>query len=334
MHTLSFFESHPDAAHRMSSRNHLRSAFSYISSISDAVPFFDPASPHLEGVRHGSIRGREFFGYHQHTFQFFEARQVLVQFFDDAFIQRLHLGVRDQCLLAKQTSTWFARAQSSRTGKCGEISTAGNLRRSPSTTAVPISGFSFSEFSIGCGAMNFPPEVLIRSFLRSVMERYPSLSRCPMSPVLNQPSTNAFARLLGTIPITLEDRGPAHQHLAVVGDAHFDVRQRLADCAQFVRRGRIHRDHRRSLGQPVAFVDGNANIGIPLGQFAAQRRASGNELLRLAAHPGAHLRKDQAVRDFPGERLRPGSGQNLGAVSAPHRKRPAIDGVASESPQS
>ncbi len=47
---------------------------------------------------HGSIRGREFLWHHQHTLQFLEARQVLVDVFDEAFIQRLYLGVRNQCL--------------------------------------------------------------------------------------------------------------------------------------------------------------------------------------------------------------------------------------------
>ena len=42
--------------------------------------------------------------------------------------------------------------------------------------------------SIVCGAMYLPPEVLIRSFLRSVMTRKPSASRRPMSPVENQPA--------------------------------------------------------------------------------------------------------------------------------------------------
>ena len=39
-----------------------------------------------------------------------------------------------------------------------------------------------------CGAMLFPPAVTMRSFLRSVMDRKPSASIVPMSPVANQPS--------------------------------------------------------------------------------------------------------------------------------------------------
>src|SRR2546422_3456055 len=47
----------------------------------------------------------------------------------------------------------------------------GNLRLSPSTTALATNLLSFTRFSIGCGATYLPPAVLIRSFLRSVIFR-------------------------------------------------------------------------------------------------------------------------------------------------------------------
>ena len=47
---------------------------------------------------------------------------------------------------------------------------------------------AFSLFSMGCGAIIFPPLVFSISFLRSVMERKPSASIIPMSPVRSQPS--------------------------------------------------------------------------------------------------------------------------------------------------
>src|ERR1035441_5259015 len=62
------------------------------------IPLLNPASPHLQRVRQRAIFSRKFFCYYQHTFQLFEARHVLVHFFDDAFVQRLHLDVRDECL--------------------------------------------------------------------------------------------------------------------------------------------------------------------------------------------------------------------------------------------
>jgi hypothetical protein len=53
----------------------------------------------------------------------------------------------------------------------GTIRATTNLRRSPTTIALVMYGLVFSEFSMGCGAMNFPADVLIKSFLRSVMKR-------------------------------------------------------------------------------------------------------------------------------------------------------------------
>ena len=55
--------------------------------------------------------------------------------------------------------------------KLGMMSTAGNCVCRRAGPPRRRSRLTFSEFSIGCGAMNLPPEVLIRSFLRSVMER-------------------------------------------------------------------------------------------------------------------------------------------------------------------
>src|SRR5467141_2544390 len=66
----------------------------------------------------------------------------------------------------------------------------GNFRLSPSTTALAMNLLSLIRFSIGCGATNLPPAVLIRSFLRSVILRYPSASSSPISPVWNQPSAS------------------------------------------------------------------------------------------------------------------------------------------------
>ena len=39
-----------------------------------------------------------------------------------------------------------------------------------------------------CGAILIPPAVTMRSFFRSVMDRKPSESIVPMSPVANHPS--------------------------------------------------------------------------------------------------------------------------------------------------
>src|ERR1700735_126858 len=65
--------------------------------------------------------------------------------------------------------------------------------------------------------------------------------------------------------------------------------------------------------------------GAPLRQFAAERRASGNKLLRPTSHPSTHFRKNEPIGDLPGDRRRTGTRQCLAAVSAPYRECPAID---------
>jgi hypothetical protein len=47
-----------------------------------------------------------------------------------------------------------------------------------------------------CGETFLPPEVMIRSFLRSVMKRSPPSMR-PTSPVWNQPSGSIASRVAG-----------------------------------------------------------------------------------------------------------------------------------------
>ena len=279
-------------------------------------------------MRHGSIRRREFFWYHEHTFQLFEARKILVQVFDDAFIQGLHLGVRDEFFSRVKVNLVgprpiFQGREVRRDQHGGKLPPVTEYHGGPNQRVQLqriLNRLRRDELAAGSLDQIF---LAIRDGKVSVAVEVPDVAR--LEPAVHK----RVVGFLRTIPIALEYRRPAHQNFAVVGNPHFDVRQRLADRPQFVRGGRVHRDHRRSFGQSVPFVDGNADIGIPLGQFAAQRRASGNELLRLSTHPGAHFGKNEPVRDFhfPGERCRSRSGQSLGAVSAPHRKRPAIDCV-------
>ncbi len=80
------------------------------------------------------------------------------------------------------------RAHASSASKFGTTRAAAKLRLLPIITTSVKNLFVFSRFSIGWGAMFFPPEVTMMSFLRSVMTRKPSLSTKPMSPVWNQPS--------------------------------------------------------------------------------------------------------------------------------------------------
>ncbi len=75
-------------------------------------------------------------------------------------------------------------------GNAGTTSREQYRRRSPTSTACSTSGWVLRRFSIGWGATFLPPAVTMMSFLRSVMERKPSASISPMSPVANHPSSS------------------------------------------------------------------------------------------------------------------------------------------------
>ena len=64
-----------------------------------------------------------------------------------------------------------------------------NGRLSPSTNAWETNSQRWMTSSIGPGETFLPPAVMIRSFLRPVMYRNPSLSMRPRSPVAYQPSS-------------------------------------------------------------------------------------------------------------------------------------------------
>ena len=74
------------------------------------------------------------------------------------------------------------------------ISAAMNGFWSPTTTTWPTIGFARIGSSSTAGATFLPPAVTMISFFRPVIFKNPSASNEPMSPVLNQPSSNASCR--------------------------------------------------------------------------------------------------------------------------------------------
>src|SRR6185369_10117978 len=94
----------------------------------------------------------------------------------------------EQSSLRLETDMPFNLQYDSSCSQTGTINAAGNLRSDPISTTWLTNRDPLIACSIGCGAMYLPPEVLNNSFLRSVMQRNPSLSSAPISPVLNQPS--------------------------------------------------------------------------------------------------------------------------------------------------
>ena len=75
--------------------------------------------------------------------------------------------------------------------------------------------------------MYLPPEVLNRSFLRSVIRRKPSASSSPMSPVCSQPSSvERLGGRLGQVVVAVHHAGALDQDLAVLGDLDLGAGER------------------------------------------------------------------------------------------------------------
>ena len=102
------------------------------------------------------------------------------------------------------------------------------------------------------------------------------------------------------IPVAFENRGTAHQDFAIFGNADFQIRHHLADGADAMIHGRVERDDGRGFGEAIAFVNADAGGGVPFGEFAAQRSASGDEGFDLAAHAFANFGEHELVGEFPG----------------------------------
>ena len=75
------------------------------------------------------------------------------------------------------------------------IIAATNGRWSPKATASRMNGLNFSLFSMNCGAKAEPSASLPTSLARSMMTRWPCLSKKPASPVFSQPSGVIVSRV-------------------------------------------------------------------------------------------------------------------------------------------
>ncbi len=189
---------------------------------------------------------------------------------------------------------------------------------------------SFSEFSIGCGAMNFPPDVFSKSFLRSVTNRNPSSSSLPISPVLNHPSENASRCPRVDSSIRQKTEGPRTR-----------ISESSAICTSTFESGRptvpilcatgvFKRNDRRRFRQAITFVDANPDVRVPFRQLNAEGSSTRNEQLGIATHSGAHLRIHQSICQLPTQRRRDPARQYLGSMFFSHRKRPVDKWLASE----
>ena len=143
----------------------------------------------------------------------------------------------------------------------------------PTTAESRTPGNAFSTRSTSSGKTFSPSGVTIISFLRPRMYSWPSSPISPMSPVWNQPSSNARAVSSSRVEVALRHVLAAHEDLAVGRDLHLDAGDRLADRSLLASpNGWFRRDDRRGLGQAVALDDDEAELAPRT--LRARRRAA------------------------------------------------------------
>ena len=146
---------------------------------------------------------------------------------------------------------------------------------------------------------------------------------------MEPPLADALGRGLRVFVVPHHDVGPARQHLAVVGDAQLDLRQRRPHGADARRPEGVDGQHRRGLGQAVALQHRQPHRVEELRHLAAQGRAAGADETQAPAGAGPDLREHEPVGDrrldagqqagFPARQ--PGAGRGVAHAGGPREQR-------------
>ncbi len=121
-------------------------------------------------------------------------------------------------------------------------------------------------------------------------------------------------------PVAVHDQLAAHQDFPVLGDAHRDVGQRLADRVDADRIRRVGADHRTRLGLAVALHEGQPERQVEAPDLRLQPRAAAHH----RAQPAAEARHDAAADQRVEHRVEQPVGQGRLPVEP---AQPGRDGV-------
>src|SRR5258708_7524340 len=127
-----------------------------------------------------------------------------------------------------------------------------------------------------------------------------------------------FAGSFGILVIALHDARALDQDFAIIGGSDVHVGNRLARTAHAVL-GIIAGDDRRSFGQTVTLIDGDADGPEKFGELFGKRRAAGRDDTQVSAGAPADFLVNQCVGELP---LRFQGGTGAGSRGTPGSRPP------------
>src|SRR5271157_3602402 len=286
-----------------------------------AIALFQVAAAQLHAGGECSVGNAELSMNHQHPFQLLVLRQVAIHFLNDALLQRLHVERFHQLFVGGEFHVMVLRPLF-QLRKIGHDEHGGELALVAQQSCFADQHVGLQRILDGLRGDELSARGLDEVLLavgdgeESVLIDGANVAR--LEPAVFKGAGSFFRH----IPVAGENGRAPHQNFTIGGDFDFNIGQRPADRSQAVIDGIVQGDHGRGFREAIAFVDANADVGVPGGNLTAQRRASGDEQACAAAECFTDFGKHQGVGQPPRERSWRLSTQNRFAVGSSDGERP------------
>src|SRR5207344_3644283 len=124
------------------------------------------------------------------------------------------------------------------------------------------------------------------------------------------------------VPVADEPVMPGDEDLPVLGDPHGHPGQGLADGADLVAGGPVHRGGGGGLREPVSLDDGDPRTAEEMAEPFPEGGAAGHRVAHPAAERGAELAVDQPVEEVMLKPQREARSLTPGSVAGAERAAP------------
>src|SRR6201981_2397381 len=217
------------------------------------VPFSDGAPAPLHAVGEHAILRSEFIRKENGSFKLFKTGKILIDFFDDAVIEGLHVGMLDQLRAGGEGDLLIARPvfeqreiwSDEHSRELALIAHNDGFRDQGIVLQRVLNRLGRDKFA--AGGLD---EVLLTVGYREEAIGIEVADVSSLKPSVDE----GIVGFRGPLPIGLEDGRSTDQNLTVVFNATFDIAQGLAEGAELMGAGRVHRDDRGGLGEAVSFM--------------------------------------------------------------------------------